>query len=70
MLQSKLRQSISIFALLLSLSACGQTGGSGSIMGEESYNEKVMSVEETERFCRINYFALATSVPLIYFQSS
>ncbi len=48
MIQYKQLYLISIFALLLSLSACGQTGGSNSIMGEESYNEKVMSVEETE----------------------
>lgn len=48
MLQSKQRQSISIFALLFSLTACGQSGDSSTIMGEKSYNEKVMSVEETE----------------------
>ena len=48
MIKYKQLRSIGIFALLLFLSACGQTGGSSSIMGEESYNEKVTSVEETE----------------------
>jgi hypothetical protein len=42
MLQYKQLHLIGIFSLLLSLSACGQSGGSSS------YSEKVMSVEETE----------------------
>jgi hypothetical protein len=42
MLQYKQLHLIGIFSLLLSLSACSQSGGSSS------YSEKVMSVEETE----------------------
>lgn len=48
MIISKQLRSINIFALILSLSACGKIGGSNSTLGEESYNEKVISVEETE----------------------
>ncbi len=48
MLQYKQLHLIGIFSLLLSLSACGQSGDSSSLDKEDSYTEKVVSIEETE----------------------
>ena len=48
MAQYKQLKSAYIFALLFSLTACGQSGDSSTSITEESYNQKVISVEETE----------------------
>ena len=48
MAQYKQLKSAYIFALLFSLTACGQSGDSSTLITEESYNQKVISVEETE----------------------
>lgn len=48
MAQYKELKSAYIFALLFSLTACGQSGESSTSITEESYNQKVTSVEETE----------------------
>ena len=48
MAQYKELKSSYIFTLLFSLTACGQSGDSSTSITEESYNQKVTSVEETE----------------------
>ena len=48
MAQYKELKSAYIFTLLFSLTACGQSGDSSTSITEESYNQKVTSVEETE----------------------
>ena len=48
MAQYKQLKSAYIFALLFSLTACRQSGDSSTSITEESYNQKVISVEETE----------------------
>lgn len=48
MAQYKQLKSAYFFALLFSLTACGQSGDSSTSITEESYNQKVTSVEETE----------------------
>jgi hypothetical protein len=48
MAQYKQSKSTFFFALVLSITACGQSGDSSSLSKEDSYTEKVVSIEETE----------------------